>query len=329
MAKWLLVVVVVLFGAYGAYWYIGASAVERQTAEALEGLEEDGWSITYDSLQVRGFPNRFDTTLEPLSVVSPSEALQWTAPFLQVFALSYRPNEVIVVWPEAQELQIGETSVTLTSGDLRASAHVALGGAFSLEEARLVGSDLAVGLAAETGSAKGILFAVRESLAETQSYDLYLDVDEVEVPGLSILAIDIDVTAALSAPLDRNLRAVPQIEGLEIKRAELVVAEAFVDLTGELAPGADGFPVGRIDVRTRAPLELVESFVASGYVTEDAASVVRGTLGAAEPGPDGVISLTLRLEAGFATLGGSRFLRCQAGRDTGFGAGSGEEFGVV
>jgi hypothetical protein len=91
---------VVAATAWGAYWFVGARALDRRVAAVLA----EHPAAEAESYQIRGFPNRFDLTVNAPRIQA--GALQWQAPFLQVMALSYRPHHVIVVLPHDQTAQI-------------------------------------------------------------------------------------------------------------------------------------------------------------------------------------------------------------------------------
>ena len=98
----LLVVVLVAALAWGGYWFVGARAVESGLTAWIDQRRAEGWAADYATLNTRGFPNRFDTTITDLQLADPHTGVAWTAPFFQILALSYRPNHVIAVWPDSR-----------------------------------------------------------------------------------------------------------------------------------------------------------------------------------------------------------------------------------
>jgi hypothetical protein len=81
-----------------------------------------GWVADYDTIETRGFPSRFDTTINTLELADPRTGWAWSAPFFQVFALSYKPNHIIAVWPNEQTIATPLARANITAEDMRASA---------------------------------------------------------------------------------------------------------------------------------------------------------------------------------------------------------------
>ena len=145
----LLVIVISLGAAWGSFWVWGARALEQGVVQGLADLSAGDMTAEYDALAVRGFPNRFDLTLERPRLRSETLGFALQAPFSQTLALSYRPNSVIAVWPHDQTLELGQSRFTLRSKDLRASVTLGLAANLPLDHMVLVGQELA--LSADSG----------------------------------------------------------------------------------------------------------------------------------------------------------------------------------
>jgi len=87
---------------YGGYWFVGRAQIEDRITEALIEADEGPYDVSFGTLRTRGFPSRFDTTVTDFSFNDPATGTAWLAPRFQLFALAYRPNEVIAVFPQEQ-----------------------------------------------------------------------------------------------------------------------------------------------------------------------------------------------------------------------------------
>jgi hypothetical protein len=96
----LTILVAVMALIYSAYWFIRATATERGARGALDNLTQQGWDISYASLNTRGFPSRFDTTFNEIDLSAPDGSIRFSAPFVQTMSLSYQPNHVIAAFPD-------------------------------------------------------------------------------------------------------------------------------------------------------------------------------------------------------------------------------------
>src|SRR5690606_528484 len=84
----LLWIVLALAALYSGYWLVGSTLVERGLKGWLEQRRAEGWTAGYASLDVQGFPSRFDTVIEGLDLYDPGTGLGWRAPFFHILALS-------------------------------------------------------------------------------------------------------------------------------------------------------------------------------------------------------------------------------------------------
>ena len=133
----------VLSLAYGGYWAVASSQVRAGATQALDEMRAEG-RADYSALSLTGFPSRFDLTITD-PVFAGAQA-SWRAPFLQVFALSYRPNHIIAVWPHEQTLAVAGQRIAVTSDDMRASAVFGAQTALPLDRSTFVAGALRLGL---------------------------------------------------------------------------------------------------------------------------------------------------------------------------------------
>ena len=87
--KKLLVLIVTLAALWAGYWFVGAAGVKAGFAVWFDARQSEGWQAEYSDLSVKGFPNRFDTTLTDPALADPATGLAWSAPFVQLFALHH------------------------------------------------------------------------------------------------------------------------------------------------------------------------------------------------------------------------------------------------
>lgn len=287
--KRLFILVMVVATAYSAYWVVGSRTVNAGAQDALQQMQADGWTVAYDDLRTRGFPSRFDTTVTDLTLTSP-DGVTYTAPFVQAFALSYRPNRVIMAFPPAQTVTVGGSPLTIASDGMRASGAVRANTALSFDEATLVSDMLAISTEVAGIRMRDVLVAARAG--EEASYDLYAGLKTLTLPDdlwqqmfpngalpLSVDAVSVDATAVLSAPLDRSTQAVDVLT-LTLKQATLNWGDMSVTATGSLAADPAGFAAGQITVEAREAGKLLQGLVNVGAIDPGPAPTVENMMAA-------------------------------------------------
>lgn len=281
MMRLLLIATLILAALWGGYWYVGQRAVEKQGVAFLEQLSDDGWQVGYESLETHGFPSRFDTTVTGLDLADPSGNFGWQTPIFQLLALSYQPNKVIAVWPEIQQLQLGRTTITISSEAMRASASATVSTNPALDKATIeVGL---IGLKADTGwaaSADRALVAMRSASEDGLSYDAYLDTSELVLPlamreqldpkaalPASIEMLKFDAAMAFDRPLDFSALTgpTPALIGLDLKEMRLVWGDLVMSVSGALT-SKSGQPNGKITVEVAGWDRMVSLGVNAGLI---------------------------------------------------------------
>jgi len=265
----LTILVAILAVLYGGYWTIGAARSTAGAKAMLSDLSDTGWQVTYDRLRTRGFPSRFDTTVEGLSITHPTLGLGWQGDWLQVFALSYRPGQVIVTFPEQMEIRAGTRTLTLRDDRLQASARRAGTGTLALEAAtaELEG----VRIDAGGGNGAGPL-EIMDGLVAFRSadgpgaMDLYINASPLSVPGLTLLEADLALSFAADpwAVLEGRSPGLPDIT---ITSARLITPDGPVAVNGTLeAAGGYG---GRLTLSADQPLSALGPALAALFPTAE------------------------------------------------------------
>ncbi len=273
---WLVVAVFLLFS---GYWFVGARATRAGVETALAAMKADG-RADYSDLSVGGFPGRFDVTLSGPRLADPARGLGWSAPFIQVFALSYNPGHIIAVWPHTQTVTLGPATAVVESADMRASAKVGVTPALPFRNlifvatAPKVSTDLA-DIAVTAGEAR---LAVREADGGAPTYELGAVLSDVTASGADLppetdpspANLRVDALATLSAPLDRTAGAVPpRLTALSL--TDLHFGWGKIDLRGkgDLTVSPEGRPEGRIDLTVADWREALRQAVTLGLVARE------------------------------------------------------------
>lgn len=262
----LTILVAALAVLYGGYWAIGAMRTTAGAKSMLAQLGTHGWEVGYDDLRTRGFPSRFDTTVEGLSLVHPELGLGWRGDWLQVFALSYSPGEVIVTFPDRMEIIAGGRALTLRDDRLQASARRAGTGTLALLAATAELEGVRFGGTGQPAEISGGLVAFRTGEAPG-GMDLYLSAAPLGLPGIT--RIEADLALAFNADPWVVLEGrSPGLPDIAVTSARIVTAEGPVTVSGELAPGAGGYS-GRLVLSSEQPLRALAP--ALGVLFPDAA----------------------------------------------------------
>ena len=313
---------------WSGYWFIGSTAVRDGVESWLDDQVRAGVLTEKPKVTVAGFPNRFDLTLDGVTLSDPQSSAGWQAPFVQVFAMTWKPWHVIAAFPPKQVVTLPDQAVTVASLDLKASLRAKPATDLPLAEARVAGASLV--LNSSQGWTLGLgtftLGLRAEPALGDAGYELGFDLDPLTPdPGFvtAIKAVTIpdlpasdlpetieslwgSVFLTFSAPLDRHAgQAKPRLTRIEINEMSFAWGPLAASAKGTVQADGDGYASGEVTVKITNWDRLPAILVAAGVVTPEVApTVARGmqALAAQTPEPT-VLSLTLILREGRMSFG--------------------------
>ncbi|WP_412508127.1 DUF2125 domain-containing protein [Roseovarius sp. SYSU LYC5161] len=291
----LLGIIVTAAALWAGYWVVGAQAAKTAAAGWFEARRAEGWAADYGTMTVQGFPNRFDTVFTDVALADPETGLAWNAPRFQFNTLSYRPDHVIAVWPDAQRVATPRAGYDLASRDMRASLVVTGGTRLALERSTLTADMITIspGQANGTSRVESLTLAAERDRGTIATYRLGLRADglgpaprwkaRVDPAGRlpeDFDAFTADMTVAFDKPWDRTAIEVarPQPTRIKIRLAEARWGRLELQAAGTVDIGADGRPVGEVTVKARNWRDILDMAVTSGAVPQGLADTLRDGL---------------------------------------------------
>ena len=86
---------------WSSYWFWGAQNNLESITKVLEHPAGGSTEIKYGLVSQVGFPNRYDVTVNNLSIENPIGEKIVTLPFIQVLRLIYTSNHKIIIFPNS------------------------------------------------------------------------------------------------------------------------------------------------------------------------------------------------------------------------------------
>ncbi len=317
----IVIAVLIAAGLWSGWWLVGSTAVTRGVTAWFDARAADGWEARHGRIRTRGFPNRFDTTIDAIVLADPATGLRWEAPFAQILALSYTPHRVVVALPPEQTVAFRGQTTVVRSDRFRASA--AVGGGLSpvLDRATAVATGLT--LTTDDGAPVHVAearLAMRPAVAQPAAYRIGASLDGVAPPEEIRAAMDpdgvtgaapasgrLDATVTFDAPLDAaalETDAPPRPVRVEVADLSVDWGPVALSVAGALDIGPDGIPEGRLDVTVTAWRDMLGMMRAAGAVPPEAAPALEGALSLLARMSGGEdLALPLAFRGGFVTLG--------------------------
>ena len=278
--KRLVILIVVAALGWSAYWFIGATGAKTGFEAWFDLREREGWQADTSEITVSGYPNRFDTTFTDIALADPDTGVAWTAPFFQLFALSYQPNHVIAIWPNDQMLAFPDQKVSVQSTQMKASLVLGASTSLPLERSNFVAEGLDVSSTADWRlAADSLNLALHRQEGEEATYRFALTSTGFAPPvsyklpsGQSLprtlKTLQADILAGFDRPWDRAALedARPQPTWIEIKLAEFAWGDLELSAAGKVTVDNTGYPTGEVTIRATNWREIIAIARASGQV---------------------------------------------------------------
>jgi len=313
-------VLIILLAAAGwsAYWFIGKSSREAALSSWIEQRNDAGW-VANSTVDLRGYPNRYDAVFEDINLADPVSGWAWSAPRFELLQLSYQPNHYIALWPQRQQIKTPDQKLMIDSSELRAS--VIFEGKQELNRATLTADDFNVkSTAGWDALMKGTVLAVRKSETAENQYDLGIDVQEFTPPTVLVRELDragvlpasfqtlrMDASATFDAPLSQASfeNGTMRLNALELKDMNVAWGDFILRATGDVTVGADQFLIGAVTVRATNWEQMLDMAVESGAVQSEYAGAIRTalTLMSALSGNQSELDIPLKFQNGVTKLG--------------------------
>lgn len=316
----LLWIILVAAALWGGYWFAGAKATEQAVSGWFAAQDGRPVAAQHQGIAVRGFPNRFDLTITQPEIRDAETGTGWSAPFAQIFTMTWKPWHLIAALPQEQTLSLPGQDLTISSTVMQGSLVLVPGMDLTLDRLSTESDGITVRSSAGWAvSATSANLATRRAPDSAMGHQIWAELTTVTPDAAFRMALSplsdlpeqierlrLDGTVTLSAPVDRHLATTrPDLQALTVKEALLVWGDLTVSGKGDIVPTADGTAEGRIDIRIDNWRKLVPVLVAAGLVTPEVSETVTRAmeLMAAQDGTPDVLDVPLVFASGRMSLG--------------------------
>lgn len=260
--RWLLWTVAVVALLWAGLWVVAA----RTTDSALNDWITAQRGAIQARISVAGFPNRVDVTAQDVMAGNTTWGPGWSAPFVQVFAMVWKPWHLIAALPQEQTVVLpGGLPVSVGADRLQASLVLFPGTALELNRLSVAGDALRLSLPGTEDPLRIDVLRLAAHRAGDDDTKLHLGAEAAEIllPGPmraafpadrpapeGALHLRLDATAALSAPVDRSsLDTPPAMLGLDVADFSLDWGPMTVGAKGQLGIDPQGYLDGRLQLQ--------------------------------------------------------------------------------
>jgi hypothetical protein len=309
---WLTAILTCLWA--GVWWYASGTALR-----GVQGwLDANASVVQAQDVSVAGFPNRIDLTLDNLTLQH--DQLAWRTPFVQLFAMTWKPWQFIAVLSPGSQLQTATQTITLDGTKMRGSATVAPTPATTPQLVETIAEGHALVLSSTQGwriDIDTLVGALRVTdAADKNDHRLGLNINKVTFDAATTRMITdaglqpaldrifLDAVLTLTGPIDQQtLAAPPNITRVSISELQITWGQSSAKLTGEVTSDSEGLAQGAIKVEVKAWRKLLLLAQATSALSRDQSEIlVRGLEELASDDAEN-LQFTLTFQNGLTYLG--------------------------
>lgn len=305
---------------YSGYWAVGAYALNRAIPAWADARRDEGWQVQWTEARVRGFPSRFDTTLVDPQFADPQTGWAWQGDFLQLLALSYRPNHLIAVLPPDHQLTTPQQRYAINQDRARASVVLTLEAQSQIDRVTVVIEAPRWDAPDWSTSAQSVRLATRRLPDSPLAHDLGVLAEAVVLPaalklrldpeGLLPAALDrlrLDATLGFDAPWDRRAleNAPPRPTAVVLREARATWGRLDLRLSADLTVDEAGLVSGQMTLQAQNWREGLAVADRAGLMSPAMLPVLENAFASMAQASDGqaVLDIPLTLRAGRVSVG--------------------------
>lgn len=317
-----LVVLLLLLGAYTAFWFVAAGRIEDGIVAQADSLRRQNLELAWSAIRVSGFPLAFDVGLSEarLRAAATTPQTELRAPVLSVSARPWNFREWRLSAPDGLGAAIGPAGEPLmkVAAESAAGSVSAPGTGDIAVWLRLVQAkaDLPEHVTAEAADLWLTLPEQRPQQHTERALGLAADLHGLRVPlpaapvqgAIDDLAFGATVLGPISAGPPRQAAAAWRDAGGTVELDRLALRWGGISVTGSgtLALGPDLQPIGAFSGAVSGFNELLKALADSGQLRMGDLTMARiGLAALAKPGPNGKpeISTSFTIQNGQMYLG--------------------------
>ncbi len=277
------VIILTIVLAWCIAWYFISGQIRQQVEALALNDGETAPQLTCESLDISGFPFRFELDCKNVAIVSGDLLIEF--PDLRGGVMAYRPNHVLASATGPAQISDAFTGLRqqVSWTDIEASLRVEN---WRIARVSIIGNDFnwtdtlfADTLITKSAHAEFHLLDIEELHDATtgrSALALFTRADDIEAPGIELNPTQIEIEAELTGLPDdiRNWGAVPflpdwQQAGGELRLTGIRANDGTADLnaTGQLQLDAQGYPTGTIDIDSLGVAQRVGALIEEPWRT--------------------------------------------------------------
>lgn len=315
---WLLLGLSVL---YSGYWFIAARGSELGVKTWLEARTTEGWQTEYATLETRGFPLTFKTTLTDVAIADPATGLAYQTSKISIKSRSFTPTRLHAELAQDVRLSTPFQHIDITNASANGTLFVEVGPALTMHRATFDFDDLIAESTLGWGFSLDSATATVQRLEDDPlTHDIQMTLNDL-APSTSLMkrlnpngilsdqfdALAIDASMTFDKDWDITALEGPRPQPTHVLLRNMAATWGALDLriAGEFEVDERGVPNGKISLKATNWREMIALAAAAGIIPQNFENLALrgGEMLAKMSGNANTIDAELTLSRGNISLG--------------------------
>lgn len=296
MKKVLIIIAALCLLASGV-WFGLAAASKSTLAAWFEARQADGWLVSHDPIEVKGFPLSLNATIPNLELADPETGWLWSGPAILINQALLSAGDISVTWPSAHVFATPEARFDIASAQFQSNLQLEPTRNLAVSGAATQLRDLTLQRANEAAwqaslDAATITFTRLQN--EDQTYDLNAAIEGLSLPQGLRARLDpagvmptifeqssLDATLTFDRPwdLDALEQARPQFTAIQIDEASAIWGDMVLRASGAVTVDAQGIAEGDLALRAENWRAMLDMALRARVISQDLYQMLDGGLG--------------------------------------------------
>lgn len=295
--KKIIILIVALCLVASGIWFGLAYASKSTISTWFDAREADGWLVSHDAIEVKGFPLNLNARIPNLELADPETGWLWSGPEILIDQNLRSAGDIAVTWPSQHIFATPEARYEIASALLRSDLALEPTRNLALATATTQLRDLSIAEPRDNGwraSLNAASIEITRLDGQDQTYDLEASITELSIPDVirerldpASLMPEIFSQSTLKGrfgfdrPWDISAleQARPQVTTITISEATAIWGDMVLRASGDLQVDPQGIPEGELALRAENWRTMLEIALRAGAIGQDLYDLLDGGLG--------------------------------------------------
>ncbi len=293
-----IIILIAALGLLASGIWFGLAYASKSTLSAwFDARQTDGWLVSHDAIEVKGFPLSLNARIPNLELADPETGWLWSGPEILIDQNVLSAGDIAVIWPRQHIFATPEARYEIDSALLRSDLALEPTRNLALATAETALRDLRISNpndSAWQASVDAASIGITRLDGQDHTYDLESSITGLSIPD--VIRARLDPAALMPEIFSQSIlkgsfgfdrpwdlaaleQARPQFTTIAISEASAMWGDMVLRASGDLRVDPQGIPEGDMALRAENWRAMLDMALRAGVISQDLFDLLEGGLG--------------------------------------------------